>query len=224
MLAKTESQFDQAWNLLDVVAKAEAQINAAATAAGPIAAEIGEDSTGNWYLIQTFAGDERRTLRHLARRRFAVFLAMRPRDDNDGFGAERTAPGWLLVYVFDIEKMRARLLATPGVTGILYDPKTQAPMVIDQDFVDTAKGLHWQVKHRQSVNVPDANPQKLAQPRRPTKRERKCLDQLKKAMKVAGIVFNMDQWEFMNRLVPRLRIALMEHVLRASTVSPSGSA
>ena len=205
-----------------VKAEAERAINEIVMGSGPIIAEINEESRAGWYMAQTYAGDERRALRHLARRRFACFLAMKPKDD-EGFGAERTVPGWILVYVFDIDKMLDRLLGAPGVVSILRDPLTSRPMVIDEDFIHTAIDANTRIRYRQPVKVP-VNPQKAAGPGRPKPRERRMLDELKKALKQAGITYSDEQWAFINGLVPRVRIAVLRTALRASTASPSGSA
>jgi hypothetical protein len=215
MLARPET--------LEIVQKAEAEMNAIARNAKPMRAEIDEHSTAGWYLAQTVEGDERRALRHLARHRFAGYLAMAAKWHDEGFGSERITPGWLLVYVFDIDKMLDRLCATPGIHGVLRDPRTGRPMVVGDNFIRTAIDENSRVRFRQPVKVPEANPQKPAKPRKPHKNERKALDRLKEEIRTKGPIYNEAQWKMINSLEPHIRIAVMEQTLRPLTVSVSGS-
>lgn len=197
-------------------------ITAAVERTPTLDAEITEDSKANWYLVNTFPGDDVRAMRWLSRRRFGVFRAMQPRT---GGGGEAAFPGWLFVFVWDIEKMASRIRATPGVAGILCDPVTLKPAPIRDQWVQQIREFSWMIEEkRPRAPVPDHSPQKAPKPGRPKPRERKALDQLKKALRMAGISYSDCQWQFINGLVPRLRIAVMQMSLRASTVSPSGSA
>jgi hypothetical protein len=223
MLARTKDAYDEAWRTLEIAKKAETEMNIVARNAKPMRAEIDENSTAGWYLAQTVAGDERRALRHLARHRFAGYLAMAPKRHDEGFGAERTTPGWLLVYVFDIDKMLDRLCASPGIQGVLHDPRTGRPMAVDENFIHTAIGENARVRFRQPVQVPEANPQKAKKPRKPNKYERKALDRLKEEMKAKTMTYNEAQWEVISKLEPHIRIAVLEQTLRPLTVSISGS-
>lgn len=224
MLAKSGNladAFAAAWHTIEIAQQVEPQIMEAARATTRMEAEV-DEGPANWYLVQTYPGDDLRAMRWLSRRRFGTFRPMQPRD---GGGGEAAFPGWLFVFVWDMDKMAARIRATPGVMGILCDPVTLRPAPIRDRWVQQVREFSWQIQERRPrAPAPALNPQKAAKPGRPKPRERKALDQLKKALRLAGISYSDDQWTFINALVPRLRIAVLQMSLRASTVEPSGSA
>lgn len=129
------------------------------------------DSRGAWYLIRCAPGRDTTALQWLARRRFAVFLAMT--------GLRRIAPGWLAAYVFDIADHEARIRSTPGVMGILRG-HDDAPLVVQAEFIRNLQRATW------SGTTPLPKPK----PRRPAKKrlrggDRRRMKKLKRAAKRA---------------------------------------
>ncbi len=212
-----------------VAACAEASINARVSRSSGIDAEISEGSTADWYLVNTFPGDDVRALRWLSRRRFGVFRPLQQRTDkrngNVVQGWEPAFPGWLFVYVWDIKKLKARILATPGVMGMLCDPVTMEPVPVDQPdekgvrFIDKLRALSWvysdnaprQQRHQAAVRAVQKAHKSM--PRRPTKHERKTLDRLKNDFKQRNLKWDQSTWADANRLEPHMRIVLLQRTL-----------
>lgn len=209
---------------------AESHINAAVSKARPIEAEITEGAHADWYLVHTFPGDDVRAMRWLARRRFGVFRPMQQREDKRRSiklqGWEAAFPGWLFVYVWDIAKMRDRILATPGVMGMLYYPDTTKPFPVNQQdkktgeyFIDKLRDLSWVYNENaprltRHVGRLLSTPQKTKRvSRRPSKQERKLLDRLKNDFKARNLEWDQATWDHANRLDPHHRIALLQRTL-----------
>lgn len=197
----------------------EREINHVVSTTAKLEAEIGENAEGNWYIVMTRPGDDLRALRWLARRRFGAFMPTAARPD---WGGERTLPGIVLVYVSDIGRMRSRIMALPGVTGLLCDPVTGHPMIVKRDDIARMRHQSFEVKDRPVRHAPPIFvPQEQNKPRRPNKYERKALDRLKIEMRHKGIDYNEQQRALINCLEPNLRIAVLEQTLRPQMVSSS---
>lgn len=215
-----------------VAQHAEASINDRVAKASGTDAEITEGSTADWYLVNTFPGDDVRALRWLARRRFGVFRPMQQRTDkrngNAVQGWEPAFPGWIFVYVWDIKKLKARLLKTPGVMGMLCDRVTLQPIPVDQPdengvrFIDKLRALTWIYsdnaprQHRHQPALSTAKKTSRTAPRRPTKHERKTLDRLKNDFKQRRLEWDASTWDVANGLEPHLRIALLTRTLMSA--------
>lgn len=224
MRAPTEgnmaSIYAEYWKMQEVIDGAERTIAEKDRVSARMEAEVGE-GPANWYLVQAYPGDDLRAMRWLARRRFGV---MRPEMPRNGGGGQAFFSGWIMVFTWNIEKMHSRILATPGVMNILCDPVTLRPVPIGDAFVQQVRKEAWKIEpRRQRVAVPD-NPQSPAKPRRPNKREHKALSGLKKLMKQKGITLTLAQWEYVNTLEPRTRIALLNRAIAAPLVSLPGAA
>jgi len=154
MLAKTPTGsmadvYREAWKLIDAADSAERYANAAP--ANPLNAEIVPGSLSDWYVVRTYPGDDMRALRYLTRRRFGVFRPMRQKvKDGMRYGTmEPVYPGMLLVFCWDIDKMRSRILACPGVMSILCDAEGRAVNVDVPDdegrfFIEKLRELSFQ--------------------------------------------------------------------------------
>lgn len=197
----------------------EAEMTDHARRANPADAEIDDTSEGNWYLVHTFPGDDAKAMRWLARRRFGVFRPMQqrksPHREGQSIGVmEAVFPGWLFVYVWDVRKHHSRITSLPGVHDILTDPVTQNPVPIPDRFVQKLRALAWLVEDRLThVGQESDRHQQKRQVRRPSTKERKQLDKLKKQFKAAGLEWDQSTWEHVNALEPRLRIALMHRTI-----------
>lgn len=187
-------------------------------------AEIDEDDDANWYLVNTFPGDDLKAMRYLARRRFGVFRPMQQRKaartEGQRIGVmEPIFPGWLFVYCWGIRKMRWRIVNAPGVMGVFSDPVSLRPIIIPDDFVMRlrAEGCVYEERLTHTAQECERHQQKR-QTRRPTLKERKRLDQLKKAIKASGIEWDVSTWDQMKELEPHERIVLLTRTLMPPVV------
>lgn len=210
--------------------RAEREINDVVRNTSSMEAEITEGSRADWYLINTFAGEDLKAMRYLARRRFGLFRPMQQRTKarNEGQsigGMEPVFPGWLFVYCWDVKAMRSRILSAPGVFSMLCDPVTLDPVTIGDDFIQRLRGKAWVFEERLTRIARDGARNEYRQkPRRPDKRERKALDRLKKAVKDRGFDWDESTWADVNRLEPHERIALLQRTLCPPSMvsAPSG--
>ena len=198
--------------------------------AKPLEAEIAPEPA-DWYLVHTFPGDDVRAMRWLARRRFGVFRVMQQRRDRRNDiklqGMEPAFPGWLFVFVWDIKKMKDRLRACPGVMSIFCDPVSQEPVPINQPdedgvlFIEKLRALSWAYnenaphaqRHSARASMSTARSNKKPRVQRPTKKQRKQLERLKKDFKARGLEWDQSTWEYANSLAPHERIALLHRTL-----------
>lgn len=192
---------------------AEATIQEMDRRTGPMDAEISEGSTSNWYLVNTYPGDDVRAMRWLARRRFGVFRPMQQRVYKPRGvavqGWESVFPGWLFVLVWDMTKMKARIQATPGVMSLLCDPVSGNPVPIADDFVERLRTLGWVYREHaprlaafgSHVNVTAA---------RHRKRRPRSSNRIRKAHKGDAARLLKDQWVNASRLDSAERIALLK--------------
>ena len=131
--------FQQAWKLMDVADQAERFANSRPPQS--LNAEIVPGALSDWYVVRTRPGEDMRALRYLARRRFGVFRPMKQKVRMEihpltGHTIEKryetmepVYPGMLLVFCWDIEKMRSRILACPGVHSILCNGEGRAASI-----------------------------------------------------------------------------------------------
>lgn len=138
--------------------------------------ELGPEAQGQWFLIRCEPGRDLTAQKWLASRKFGTFLPMT--------GLKRILPGWLCAYVFDIEAMRSRILALPGVVGILRCHK-ELPLVIDAAFIQQLAREAWIGKP-----LPPARKSKKA--KRINPRNRKALRKAKKAAKRIKLARRLD--------------------------------
>lgn len=218
------------YRLYREIAVVESEMTEAARRSAALEAEISPECAADWYLVQTFPGDDLRGMRWLARRRFGVFRPMTQRIDRQrGIhvqGWEPVFPGWLFVYCWDVGKMRARIEACPGIMSILCDPVSQSPVAVNTPdkegigFVDRLRALGWVynenaprlTRHAPMRRAP-SNPQPKRIVRRPTSKERKQLDALKNQFRTMGLEWDAEAWAHANRLDPYHRIALMRRTI-----------
>ncbi|MEI9804078.1 MAG: transcription termination/antitermination NusG family protein [Pseudolabrys sp.] len=226
MLAKTPGNLSAVWDAIS--GPAERAIKERVERQNPVDAEISE-GPAQWFLIRTFPGDDARALRWLARRRFGAFRPMQQRRDKltgkSVQGWEAAFPGWIFVLCWDVNKMHARIMSTPGVMGLLCDPATNKPVPIDDEFIDRVRTLSWvyddnapppgYVSSRAARSVRRMKPQSKKLPSR-TKTK---LHRLKKALKRQGR-WESSTWETANTLAPHERIALLQRTLNAPSIRP----
>jgi hypothetical protein len=180
--------------------------------------QIDENSEGAWYLIRTEPGRDLTAMRNLARRRFGVFLPMK--------GLKRVFPGWLCAYVFDIKDNEQRVLACPGVMGVLKVERTvngkpqTMPVKVDMAFIRGLAAQAWQ------GDVPPPRPKHEAKStkskaRKITAQRGRKLSKLKKAMKRAD-----REGELARALDIRAQITALRHKFSAPcgvTASSAGA-
>lgn len=140
--------------------------------------QITEESTGQWYLIRCEPGRDLTVKRWLGdRRKFGVFLPMN--------GLKRVLPGWLCAYVFDMPQMQERILACPGVVGILRCHK-ELPLRLDVDFIHRLAKEAWVGKD----HLPAPRPRTAV--KRLNKRNRKAIRKAKMVRKRARLSGILD--------------------------------
>lgn len=144
------------WRIHDIAGEVETAINLLVARSASAEAEISGDEPAYWFLVETFAGDDIKAMRWLARRRFGVFRPMKQRIDkrNDTKlqGWQPAFPGWLFVYTWDIDRMLRRILSLPGVMRVLSDPVSQSPVPIPAWFVEDLRTESFKYKE----NAPHA--------------------------------------------------------------------
>jgi hypothetical protein len=237
MLAK--NPISEAWDLFAIAQAAEATIVSIDASSRPITYELSEGEA-DWYLVNTYPGDDARAFRWLSRRGFGVFQPMMQRKSRAMGklvqGREPMFPGWLFVFSRDIRKNAARIKACPGVAGILDDQVTNRPMPVNQaeltldkkgctypriGFIDKLRA--WSEEY--NPNVPHAraghwdvrstrNQKRSA--RRLSPKERKNLERMTLEAQKQEIWDN-DQWKQIMTLDPGARIGMLMAVLRSAS-------
>jgi transcription antitermination factor NusG len=206
----------EAWSLLDIAKAAE--LSAQNEHHLPTDAEIVAGVSAEWYLIQTFAGDDVRAMRWLARRRFGVFRPMQQRVDRESGrrlqGFEPVFPGWLFVFCWmDIETF-GRLVSVPGVHGLLCYPNTLRPVVVGDDFVQRIRKEAWVYDEtapavRGHVSVSAGRQVKRTTLKRSQRQKLKRLTALARRNEI----WDAAAWSCANRLDPGERIRLLSRAL-----------
>lgn len=192
------------------------EINQVVTVTAKLEAEIVEGETANWYLIQTFPGNDLKAMRYLARRRFGVFRPMQQRkqakvEGQPIGGMEPCFPGWLFVYCWGIEKLRWRILSAPGVASIFSDKVSLKPIVIPDEFVQRLREQAWVIDTRIGRVAQESDRQQ--RPPKLGKKERKVIEKLRNSLKLLG-KFDPSTWAKAAELAPAKRIALLLQVLQ----------
>lgn len=194
------------------------EITMTARATTPLEAEI-TCGHAEWFLVHTYPGDDLRAMRWLARRRFGVFRPMQQRRSAHNEGQvvgvmEPVFPGWLFVYVFGMTMaQKSRILGVPGVMGILRDPTTQQPVAIRDSFVQDLRALSWVYSDRLGQARQARHIANINRPRRPTTREYKRLETLRKTSKRVGFEWDDETRASMMTLEPHARIKFIEACL-----------
>lgn len=216
----------------DVIDRVEPEITEAARATAMMEAEVpatpakDTDERAKMYLVFAYPGEDLHALRWLARRRFGVIQPKEQRITKAGNRVQGWQPifsGWLIVYVWDIDKAYSRLKNCPGVMDVLHDPVTLKPMPIPAWFVDELLSAQWD--YYDHAPRPGHYEQRgLRQTRRcrPNKKQRKELDRLKKQAKDQGIGWDKSTWENINALEPHERIALLQRTLTHNRPAVAG--
>lgn len=86
-------------------------------------AEIAPDARGAWYVVETVPGEDRVAAAWMCARRFGVYLPeLKFVEDRKGRKVDVVKlmfPGYLFVFVWDVEAHFTRIVACPGVRGML---------------------------------------------------------------------------------------------------------
>lgn len=143
-----------------------------AIAHSPLATILPEEAKGRWYIATTLPNHENIAAAHLIARRFGLYQPRKP-SSYIIKGKKRSvmrnlAPGYLFVLVWDIDRDFRRILAVPGVTGIINMPvpdkqvnklraaeNSERPLVYVDDVVKVRKRRkkYTQVTRREEVSV-----------------------------------------------------------------------
>jgi hypothetical protein len=188
--------------------------------ANPTDAELVPEAQGAWYLVHAYPGDSVQAMRWLARRRFGVFQPVEQRRHKEtGMlvqGWQPVFPDWLMVYTWDIDRMQTRIINTPCVMDMLCDPVSLRPVPIDEEFVQGLRELSYAYRDR----APHPSNYRFHSERhirrrmaRPSKKQRKELDRLKKEAKDIGVGWDQHTWANINALAPHERIAHLQRTL-----------
>lgn len=128
----------------DALGGYEAAMAVAVKNARPLAGAEVDDGDAHWYAVLCEAGGDALTARHLVRRGFGIFqpYARNGRHLPQCDGTHRRIdtrelafPGYIFVRAWNIDKMIKRLLACPGVAGVLSFAGTERPAPISDEFI-----------------------------------------------------------------------------------------
>lgn len=93
-------------------------------------AEVLPGAEAKWYVIETHPGEDRIAAAHLIARRFGVYMPEREVTDvrrGRKVDVRRALfPGYLFVFVWDVEAHFSRIIACPGVRGMVMMNATSA--------------------------------------------------------------------------------------------------
>ncbi|WP_316184705.1 transcription termination/antitermination protein NusG [Bradyrhizobium sp. SZCCHNRI1003] len=106
-------------------------------------AEIVPKVSARWHVIETHPNHERTAAAHLIARRFGVYL---PETECDVVRRGKKVhvtpvmfPGYLFVFVWDIDRHWSRIVSNPGVAGIMTLPDASGarlPVVMSDALID----------------------------------------------------------------------------------------
>lgn len=227
-----------AWAQLAIAEHAELVISQRPSS--PLECEIIGETAADWYLVKTIPGDEDRALRWLSSpgRRFGAFKPEQRRRNAAGVplagaGLEPMFPGWLFVYTWDIAHNRSRILACPGVIGIVCFPNTNLPVAVDRhvherldrkghavrsalSFIDALRAIHESERELAGLRSHGGHyaVQGRRQAKRLSKRGRKELHRLTDEAKSRGIYSDAERQSIAD-LAPHERISLLMRALAA---------
>jgi transcription antitermination factor NusG len=110
---------------------------------GPKDAELVPDISGRWYILTTMPNHEGIAAGHLIARRFGVFhpqayvkYVTRGRKREV---MRNLFPGYLFVFVWDIERHMRRLLSVPGVNGLVTNQ--DRPIVVPDRIINRVRAV-----------------------------------------------------------------------------------
>jgi transcription antitermination factor NusG len=124
---------------------AEYEARAAAEPTIPRDADLVAGRAPAWHLLVTAPNRERTAASNLSGRRFGVFL---PEFEENiikhGRPCTRIEPlfrGYLLIFVWDIDRHRDRIMACPGVAGIMRRIDSGAAVELSDALVDQIRAI-----------------------------------------------------------------------------------
>jgi transcription antitermination factor NusG len=134
---------------------------------GPYEAEIVPGCTPQWHAVRTFPNQEKIAAGHLIGRRFGVYV---PEFDYDPTNVETFAmrrlllPGYLLLFVWDVDRHVRRVRACTGVMDFLLEGTRIA--IIPDDLINRIQACENSHRKPLTVMVEDIVCKKKYRPRR----------------------------------------------------------
>lgn len=109
---------------------------------GPMYAEVVPDVEPHWHVLMVVGGQEREVAKELERRRFGIYVpeaeVIEVRRGRKVTRHPLMLPGYVLVFVWDIDRHSERILAVPGIISILRNVGN-ASIVVDKEVDDIRK-------------------------------------------------------------------------------------
>lgn len=132
MKRKNTGLFDLAATLITVTSRVEKH--------GPLDAEIVPGVEAAWYIAVVQPGQEGVAAGHLIGRRFGIYQPRYP-DTKIERGRKVTRwrkiiPGYLFIFVWDIERHERRIIAIPGVQRLLRPHGSDLPIKVRDAEID----------------------------------------------------------------------------------------
>lgn len=123
---------------LETRARAEASIRRADEKRGPYEAEIVPGCCPAWHAVRTQPGRENTTAAFLVARRFGIFLpeceVEETRRGRKVKVMRHMLPGYVFVFVWDIERHLRRIRSCPGVIDVLFEGEDAA--IVPDEKID----------------------------------------------------------------------------------------
>jgi transcription antitermination factor NusG len=125
----------------DVARTAEASIRQSDERRGPFAAEIVEGCTPHWHVLITAPAHEQIAAAHLVARGFGIYHpTFEQKVPRCGARAAHVArrpllPGYLFLFVWDLNRHWRRVRACPGVIDLLLDGSGR-PAIVAEEMID----------------------------------------------------------------------------------------
>lgn len=173
--------------------------------AAPLLAEIDEATRpGYWYLFICSPDCDAKASRWLVRRRFGIFQPMERVNVDHVPRLVPVFPGYIFVYVWDLEKSYSRIVSCPGVEEALME--FDRPVPIPDSFINRLRALSWvQDESAAGVRVArNANRRRSNPKRRARKSHKISTPQSRKADRLLR-----KHWENAVNLAPSERIGLL---------------
>jgi transcription antitermination factor NusG len=135
--------------------QALASIRRADERSGPYDAEIVGGCSPKWHVVVTYPNHEKVVAGHLIARRFGIYLpeseSIEIRRGHQVTARRLLLPGYVLLFVWDIDRHWRRVVACPGVQHILM--ADHHPAVVDDRVVDQIRAVENSERFSLKVTV-----------------------------------------------------------------------